>query len=175
MRLFIAIDFGKASEFFKEVQSRLDLTAARLTLTKSYHLTIKFLGEVDETNVNIIKERLSNIKFAPFFVRLANLGVFPSQSHIRVIWLGFEDDSKLKELQEQVEISLKDIFPKDDFKAHITLARVKEIIDKQKLRENLRSMPFEKKDLEINEFKLMKSTLLSTGPVYEEVTSFRGN
>lgn len=173
MRVFIAIDFEQWRELFEGLQKRLDRNSAKMTLTRSFHLTLKFLDEVDEKQVKEITERLSKVKFAPFDVTLNSVGVFPKPSSIRVIWAGFEDEGKISELQEKVDEALVDLFPGEDFKAHITLARVKEVIDKDALKKNLESVKVEKRNLLVKEFKLIKSTLLPTGPVYEEIGTFK--
>ena len=67
------------------------------------------------------------------------------------------------------------MFPKDDFKSHITLARVRDVIDKEGLKKNLESIKVEKKEFFVREFKLMKSTLLASGSVYEEIERFTAN
>src|SRR3989344_6502305 len=129
MRLFIAIDFDDKS-YFKEMQDQIPTDTAKLNLTGSYHLTLKFLGEVEDNKADMIKERLGKIKVEPFSVSTGKVGFFPSESHINVIWVGFKDNNKIIHLQEQVENSLMDLFKKEDrFHPHITLARVKFVKD----------------------------------------------
>lgn len=173
MRLFIAIEFDDR-EFFKSLQDKIDKRLAKMTLAKSYHLTLKFLGEVDEKKAALIIEKLNSIKFTPFSVTLAHLGVFPSPSHINVIWAGFEKDEKIKELQKLIDGVIDGLFLKEsDFKAHITLARVKLAYDKEGLKKNIQNIKVEKKEFKVNEFKLIKSTLTGEGPVYEEMAVFK--
>jgi 2'-5' RNA ligase len=175
MRLFIAIDFEEGKELFLDLQRKIDKNSARLSLTKTFHLTLKFLGEVDEKRIDDIKNRLSSISFSPFTVKLDSMGVFPNENYIRVIWVGFENGEKIRELQKLVENSLLGMFPREDFKAHITLARVKDVMNKEQLRKNIENIKVEKKEFLVKEFKLMKSTLLPEGPVYEELEKFRAN
>ena len=173
MRLFIALDFEEGKDFFKEIQSKIDRNLAKMTLTKTYHLTLKFLGEVDESKVNDIVNMLNQIKFSPFSVKLNSIGVFPNVNYIRVIWSGFEKEGEIFELQQQVDNTLLDLFPKEkEFKAHITLARIRYVEDKENLKKNIENIKLEKKELFVKEFKLIKSNLTPEGPVYEEISKF---
>jgi len=157
MRLFIAIEF--MDDFFKELQNKIQNPALRLT--KSYHLTLKFLGETD--NLDEIKEKLSKVKFPKFNVVCDKIGLFPNEKAIRIIWVGLEDNSKINDLQKEVESSLLDLFPKDNrFHPHITFARVKKPIKFEKI-------DISKKEFNVNSFKLIKSTLTPEGPVYEDI------
>ena len=119
--------------------------------------------------------KLNAIKFSPFSLTLDKLGVFPSESYVRVIWAGVKPHDKIKELQKNVEEALKEFnFKKDfDFHPHITLARVKFVNDKEKFAKNLKDIKVEEKTIDINDFRLVKSTLMRTGPVYEDVEIFR--
>lgn len=172
MRLFIAIDFDDKS-YFKEMQDQIPTDTAKLNLTGSYHLTLKFLGEVEDNKADMIKERLGKIKVEPFSVSTGNVGFFPSESHINVIWVGFKDNNKIIHLQEQVENSLMDLFKKEDrFHPHITLARVKFVKDKEKFLDILKNIKIREKTFEIKNIKLIKSTLKPEGPVYEDLGVF---
>ena len=100
MRLFIAIDFDN-EEYFKELQEQLKSDNTKATFPKSFHLTLKFLGETEKQE-EIIKA-LSQIKFKEIKLKTTDIGVFPNEDYIRVIWLGLEDHKELKQLQEDIE------------------------------------------------------------------------
>lgn len=170
MRTFIATDFGELRDFFVGLQSLLEGNA-KVTLTKTFHLTYKFLGEVPDSQIEKIKAALQNIAFQPFKVTLSHLGVFPSEDYIRVVWVGFEDNNKINELQKAIDNSLT--FPKDKrFHPHITLGRVKFVEDKKAFIDNMKKIHVEKKEFEVKNFKLIKSTLTPEGPVYEDLAIF---
>lgn len=172
MRLFIAIDFNNLKDCFIHLQSLLPKNA-KLSYTKAFHLTLKFLGEVQPNNADGIINILKNIKFRHFHVFLDSIGVFPSENYIRVVWVGLEPEDKILELQRSIDESLKDLFKKErDFKAHITLARVKYPEDKKLFVEQLKKIKAENKEIEVNQFKLIKSTLNPKGPIYEDLAIF---
>jgi len=175
MRLFIALEFEELSDYFKELQEKIP--KAKSTFPKKFHLTLKFLGEVDEKKVEEIKERLSKIDFDSFKVKLGGTGVFPNEKFVRVVWAGVEDGEKITELQQKIEKSLEGLFKKDTrFHPHITLARIKFIENdkKEEFIQGVKAIQVEPKETEIKNFKLVKSTLTPEGPVYEDLGVYGG-
>lgn len=174
MRVFIALETPKEvhDELIKLQKGFFPLIKG--SFTKEFHLTLKFLGEVQEGKIKEIKGQLSEIKFNPFNLSLDVLGVFPNQDYIRVLWVGLKPKDKVLELQQKIEMSLNEIgFSKDkSFSSHITLARVKFVDNKQKLKEELTEKPNEI-SFDVNEFKLIKSTLTSQGPIYETIETYK--
>ena len=172
MRLFIAIDFNELKLYFKELQKLLPKNA-KLSLTKSFHLTLKFLGEVQPNKVDEIVGILNKIKFETFSVFLDSICIFPNEDYIRVIWIGLNPEKKVMKLQKQIDESLKNLFKKEKgFKAHITLAKVRYLEDKKTFVEQIKNIKVENKKIEINDFRLVKSVLTQQGPVYEDLEVF---
>ena len=171
MRLFIAIDLDQ-EDYFKKIQEQIPV--AKAAYPKSFHLTLKFLGETDKKEEII--QKLEKIKFKPFKLETTHIGVFPSENYIKVVWIGLEENKVLMKLQEDVEKALAEFnFKKDfDFHPHITLARIKFIKQEEKhdFVEKLKQIKFEKKEFEVKEFKLIKSELTREGPVYTDVEIF---
>ncbi len=177
MRCFIAFEIPEeAKQAFAQAQSQLDINNGKLKLTKDFHLTLKFLGEIDENKAEELKSKLNEIKFNPFETSLTDIGFFPDENYIRVIWIGLNDrENKIKDLQKQIDEKLNEIGFKEDkrFHPHITLARVKFTKDKENLLKNLKQIKFNKKPFKVNEFKLKKSTLTQEGPLYEDMAVFK--
>ena len=175
MRLFIAIGVSEeAYDYFLELQKQIDCDLAKVVFTKTFHLTLKFLGDVDEAKKDKIVELLKKAKSDPFTAGLSNIGVFPDENYIRVVWLGLEPKRKIIELQQKIDNALAGIFPMDKrFHPHITLGRVKFVKDKKKFVEILKEIKVEKKSFEISDFKLIKSTLTPEGAVYEVLNEFK--
>ena len=168
MRLFIAFDVSKeAKEHILAVQKQL--TGAKLTLTKSFHLTLKFLGEVTPAKTEEIKNKLKTVQFKPFTARLKGTGVFPNENFIRVVWLGIEPSDAICELQKKIEEALGGEKEKD-FKPHITLARVKS--SDQQFADKIKKLKIEPVSFEVKEFKLIESKLETEGPVYTDVEKY---
>jgi len=175
MRLFIAFDISdEAKEELLKAQSELKKADAKLTLAKEFHLTLKFLGEVEDKKVDEIKDRLSKVRFEQFDAELDGTGVFPTEDYIRVVWVGLEPKDKITTLQQKIEEALLGMFLKDTrFHPHLTLARVKFVKDKKGFIEKLKKIKMEKKAFSLSIFKLIKSTLTPKGPVYEVLEEFK--
>ena len=172
MRLFIAIDFNELKDYFSELQKLLPLNA-KLSLTKDFHLTLKFLGEIQPNDIENIILVLKNVKFQKFEVFLDSIGIFPTENYIRVVWVGLNPEEKVIELQDHIEKSLEKTFRKEkDFKAHITLARVREHENKKSFVEHVKKIKVESRKIEVKDFRLVRSTLTSQGPVYEDLAVF---
>jgi RNA 2',3'-cyclic 3'-phosphodiesterase len=175
MRCFIAFELPKEiKDYLFEIENKIHDNNAKIHFVakKNLHLTLKFLGEVDEDLLKTIKERLSKIKFKSFKVRLDKIGVFPNENYIKVIWVGLNPKEKVIELQQLIDSELLDLFGKDqEFSAHLTLGRVKFIKDKNKFLEKLK-IEIEEKEFLVEEFKLMKSELSKDGPNYFEIEKY---
>ncbi len=176
MRLFLAIFLPKEIlDYLSKVQNKLkkDLPAKiNWVSKKNLHFSLKFLGNVDEKNIKSIKERINKIEFLSFKIRLDKIGVFPNENFIRVIWAGLKS-KELNDLQKLIDYELLDLFPKEqEFVAHLTLGRVKNIQDKEKFKKNFK-INVEEKEFEVNEFCLVKSELHKEGPKYEVLERFK--
>ena len=170
MRLFIGIFLsGEILDYLYEVQNKLKKSLpAKITWVhkKILHLSLKFLGEVNENKIDEIKEKLNKIK-------LDKIGVFPNENYIRVVWVGLNPKEEVIELQQKIDSELLTLFSKDQrFSAHMTFGRVKFIKDKEEFKKNLK-IDIEEKEFEFNEFCLVKSELSKDGPKYEILERFK--
>lgn len=174
MRLFIAIDFEKENEYLKSLQEKLHFQNSKLAFPKTFHLTLKFLGEVAAENAEKIKESLSSIKAKKFHTFLDFIGAFPSESCIRIVWVGLNPKGSTLQLQKSIDTALAPLFKKEkDFKAHITLARVKFVENKRNFVKMLKTIKVEKRKMEVNEFLLVQSELKPAGPIYTTIAKFQ--
>ena len=95
MRLFVAVDVSKeVKDILSRVSQNLICENIFGRIVKSFHITLKFIGESDK--VDEIKKRLREIKFSSFKLKLGDIGVFPSPSKPRVVWVGIKDDEELQ-------------------------------------------------------------------------------
>ena len=137
MRLFIAIELPKeVKDYLFSIKDNFNKDLAKINwVAKSkIHLTLKFLGNVDDKIIPKINEKLKEIKFDAFELELDDFGAFPTENYIRVLWVGVKNFNKVIELQQDVEEKIRNYFEKDkEFSAHITIGRVKTIKDKNTL------------------------------------------
>ena len=173
MRLFVAIDFEELSGYFRQLQEQIP--EVKVTKPKKFHLTLKFLGEVSDDKVDDAREKLKSVKFSPFKLKLGGTGVFPNEKFIKVLWVGMEDGEKVNALQRDIEAALEGMFEKDSkFHPHVTLARIKfiESDKKEDFVKAVKAIKIEPKEVEVKNFKLVKSTLTKQGPEYEDLEVF---
>jgi 2'-5' RNA ligase len=174
MRLFIAVEVPEGiKRILKSVQEKLKLDG-RMTKTKEFHLTLKFLGEVPEQKLDDIKQSLGKISFDPFKARLSDIGAFPTKNNPRVVWAGLEPHQTINALQQQVDDTMTNIgFEKDNrFHPHLTLSRIKFCNNRKEFADLLDNIRIEQAEFDIKEFKLIKSTLTPQGPVYDVLALF---
>jgi 2'-5' RNA ligase len=174
MRCFVAVELPpELRDGIERVQKEVALPGLRLVKPEQVHLTLKFLGEVQEAKIDAVARALLSVRAAPFQARLAGLGAFPGRS-IRVVWLGLQGD--FGALHAQVERALVPLgFPREarDFSPHITVGRVKTPEISSLLAPKLAHLsdvdlgPFY-----VDRFFLKKSTLTPGGPIYENLAEF---
>jgi len=133
VRAFIAIDLDREiKEALLALVRGLKATRAdvRWVAAAGMHLTLKFLGPIDEGRVVRVKDVLTKVasRHRPFPLELRGTGAFPGERSPRVLWVGFADEPVLAALQADLEASLEpDGFEREerDFRPHLTLGRVK--------------------------------------------------
>ncbi len=173
MRLFIAFDVSKeVEEHLADVQKKLDANYAKLAFTNYFHLTLKFLGDVPEDKIPKITETLETVKAEKFSLTLDSLGFFNDENYITVVWVGIKKNEIVNTFQEEVESALLHYFPRGKFHPHITLARVKYVLEKEKFVSLVKSVNVNQINFLVDKFVLYKSTLTRDGPAYEIVKEF---
>lgn len=147
------------------------------------HLTLKFLGNVEESAVEAIGDALRSAveSVSPFALRPAGCGAFPSLREMRVIWVGVQGELEpLKGLHRRVEEALERLgFPKENrpFRAHLTLGRVKGRRQLKALQEALTARhSYQGVIFDVSEVVLYKSDLKPDGAQYTPLKRlpFRG-
>ena len=126
-RLFVAIDLPEAQ---RQALARLSRRDADFHWVNSqqYHLTLRFLGEVEEPMVEKIQSALETVRVEPFILPLEGVGFFPPRPPANVIWVGVGNGHpRLHQLRQQLDDAiLRTGLPLDvrTFHPHVTIARV---------------------------------------------------
>ncbi len=168
MRLFIAFDVD--SEEVERLRKIFSISGVKLA--EGNHLTLKFLGDVDEALVPKIQEALRPVRFERIDVRLDGLGTFPNTNFIRVVWVGLKPEEKILELKKKIDEALLHYFPEDkDFKVHVTIGRVKDISVKDTVLRKLKERVKPEK-ITLDSFKLYRSELERKGPNYSAIEEY---
>jgi 2'-5' RNA ligase len=173
VRAFVALELsGDMRERLAKSQDLLRGSTSRLTFVDPaiIHITLKFLGEVDERKIPPVKEALNTIRVEPFSVT-GRMLTTNDPRRPRTVWCTIEDNGQSRELFRRVE----DVFQPlglaretRPFTPHATVARVKHADPSlfrqlELLKETLYGSCM------ISGMKLKKSTLTGHGPVYEDL------
>ena len=191
MRAFIAIPCqdelkDKILNFQDQIKN---FGKIKLVEKENIHLTLKFLGDVDENKIKDIIEILNSISNnknnknnnknnKKFEINLCGIGAFPDENYIKILWVGVSSGSEeISSLQQQIDEQLKILnFKKEKkFHPHFTIARVKFLNSRNK--GELQRVLKENSDTDFGEFEvcgfqLMKSELTSSGPIYSVIKFF---
>jgi 2'-5' RNA ligase len=191
MRLFVALDLddnirSRIARFLEGVQGFAP--GARWVRPDSLHVTLKFIGEQTEAQVEI-KRALAGIEADRLVIKLGGYGFFPDARAPRVFWIGIDGGSRLTSLAETVDSKLVLLqIPKEEhaYSPHLTLARSagasgsprQQKRDRanrsfQRLQEKLAALPApEFGTMTAREFFLYRSQLSPGGSKYTKLAGF---
>jgi len=133
MRAFIAIELDRPiKEALIGLIRELRATRAdvRWAAPSGMHLTLKFLGPIDEGQVLRVKDVMVRTtgRYKAFPLKLEGTGAFPGEQNPRVLWVGIVAAAELTALQADLDTALEaEGFQRErrDFRPHLTLGRVK--------------------------------------------------
>jgi 2'-5' RNA ligase len=178
MRLFVALDLPAATvQRLEELLDRLrPLARIHWSPPANLHITIKFIGEWPEARVDELKTALAAVEpRVPVAVHVRRVGFFPNPHAPRVFWCGIEAPglAALAAATDHATAALGIPAETRPFSPHLTLARIKERIDLQPLREAIAGLPLlDFGSFEAGCFFLYWSTLRPAGSVYTKLAEF---
>ena len=171
IRTFIALEMPVAvkRQVVSVARHMRHLGQMRWVRPEGVHLTLKFLGDVEENRVADVVLAVQQVasEFQPFALSTAGLGGFPRLESARVLWLGVEGDlGRLRMLQGRIAQRLEDLgFERDrrQFFAHVTVGRARRgpvhVTDENTKKWRAVNFP-------VDRVSVMKSTLRPDGAVY---------
>ena len=174
IRLFIALPLPF------DIRARLaglagGVPGARWVEAEDLHLTLRFIGDVDEGRLPDLDAELLRIEPPDFSLVLDGCGQFGTGRKIHTLWIGAERNEALSRLQAKVEAAVvRAGFPPEPrkFSAHVTLARLKDA-NPERLTRFLagnglfRSVPFP-----VTGFALYQSHLGHGGARYQKIQAY---
>ncbi len=175
LRCFIAIEIPPSvKESVAKIINTLRKfdTDIKWVSSENIHITLKFLGQTDESLINPIKDSLIKklLPYNSFYIRIYGTGCFPGAKHPRVIWVGIEEAEFLKKLQKDIEDEMvKFGFPseKRSYSPHLTIGRVRSqnrIQEFTRILNEFRTHSFG--NFEVKNITLMESKLKPEGAQY---------
>jgi 2'-5' RNA ligase len=137
------------------------------------HLTLKFLGEQPDDRLDEIQGALAAVaaRHRELLMSVGGVGAFPNFRGAKVVWIGVNPNPRLELLHHDVELACARLgFPLDGrpFRPHMTLARIKNSLPEDRLREVSRAAKAMKyrSDFIARSIDLMRSDLTAAGPAY---------
>ncbi|MDF1537435.1 MAG: RNA 2',3'-cyclic phosphodiesterase [Candidatus Thorarchaeota archaeon] len=176
VRVFLSVDIDDDDLLsrIQLLQSQLDSQSARMKLVEreNIHFTWRFIGDTPMKKVNAIYSELNHLELVPFDIVIGGIGSFPSIRRPRIIWVGVKHNTELVvNLKNQTDSLLAKLgykIEKKKFIPHATIARVRAVNNHDGIFENLQSLSDETVGrMSVNGIRMTKSTLTSSGPIYE--------
>lgn len=174
IRTFIAIEIPDSVQTkIAQLQDELKQEREHISWPRAQniHLTLKFLGDVEESLLpDIIKELTSVCTTqTPFDFEIKNLGCFPSFKRARVLWVGIDSPGQqLAGLAKKIEAGLIQFgFSKENrkFNPHLTIGRVRSPLSNNFV-DKIKEISFFGGKITAEEVAAIKSDLKPTGAVY---------
>lgn len=175
MRLFVAIE--PTSDLRQALLAlRCPLPNVRWLPPEQLHLTMAFLGEVAETQLDQLCRRLATVAAPRFDLAFDRTGCFPNPHNPRVLWVGCTHKPLLDQLARdigQAALACGIRLEERPFHPHITVARVQRTATAVDINRFL-EMPHAHKlpSLAVQEFVLYRSNLSKAGAVHTAVRRF---
>jgi 2'-5' RNA ligase len=176
IRLFAAVDLpDSVKDSIRGICG--GLPGARWVDVKQLHLTLRFIGEVDNGLFGSIRASLGEISGSSFSLAVEGTGCFPPKRTPHVLWVGARGNGALSRLAEEIEKTLvlkNGIEPeRRPFSPHITIARFKNPSPAKIAEYMARHRDFRTGTFTVNEFHLYSSTLSPAGAVHRKEASYR--
>lgn len=162
MRVFYAVLFNQETKNYIESMSnaiQAITLKGRFVEKNNYHITLKFIGEVNKGDLPKLKKILdiSTKTIEPFKITLNGLGSFSRDNSI-IPWIDIDTSQDIKAINQHIERHFNDSIRQ--YKPHITIAR------NVTLKQPMESIPFAKHETIINQLALMESTHIKGKLVY---------
>ncbi len=184
LRAFIAIELS--ADIRQAISTQSAVMQARLkgcvrwVPASNIHLTLKFLGDVAPSNVEMLKQSLqAEASQHPVFdLSVSGLGAFPNARHARVIWVGIQAPATLNRIQHAIESACARLgYPAEErpFSPHLTIGRIREQVstsESQAIRTVLETTRVgELGAMRVETVHLFKSDLQPSGAIYTSLHS----
>lgn len=175
IRLFCAIELPEG------LRSRLislggGLPGARWIPEENLHLTLRFIGEVNESSFDDIVAALSTVNSSSFDLAVAGVGHYERARRPTVLWAGVDANPDLIQLHDRIEAALRRAgFKPEDrrYDPHVALARFNDNVSRDRVAAFLRANSlFRAASFRVEYFVLFSSVLGRSGPTYHAEVDF---
>jgi RNA 2',3'-cyclic 3'-phosphodiesterase len=176
-RLFVAL-IPPVTVQTELAEMAVPLAGLRWVPTENIHLTLRFIGEMDDVRTDRFIESLTRVRVEPFVLPVAKTGLFPTRGPAKVLWVGVgSGHTRLYQLRKQVDEALLAVDPglaMPGFHPHFTVARLDGTHEPKALAHFLsQHEAFEAPPFRVKEFHLMASDLRpGRPPAYRTVRTY---
>jgi 2'-5' RNA ligase len=185
IRAFIAIDLSqeiqnRLDEVINKYKSQLLQIPIRWVAALNIHLTLKFLGDVSLSNLNILTDIIQTeiSSHHQFDISVGGSGAFPNIRQPRIIWVGVEAPPELTAIQNGIEATTSRLgYAREEraFSPHLTLGRVSRNASSQDVKSISKALELTKVGFLgatcVEKVQLYRSDLQPTGAVYTQIFS----
>jgi len=167
-RLFVGLDIPDSIR-----ESLFDMTSGipgvRWIPDENYHITLRFIGEVDRHMAEEVHYALSSVSIPAFDLQLSGIGTFEDRKRTKSLWVGVEKSPELIRMQETVERALVKAGMSREtrrFFPHITLGRCRDVAELDIARFIQAHNLYRSPKIPVSEFCLFSSILTADGSHY---------
>lgn len=181
-RIFIAVDISdearrKAAAYMDTLRRAFPMLRVGWERPEKLHLTLKFLGDVNEDRLNEVQNAVREIagKNDLFRMTLGGTGRFPLKGDPRILWLGATDEGQAAVMASRIDSRLSTLGfepQKRGFTPHLTIARLREPRLSEALATRHVGNEFEPVGFEVGEIVIYESKLLPRGSIYTQMAAF---
>lgn len=144
---------------------------------ENLHLTLRFLGDTPESLLPQVEDAISEscVGIAPFKLAIQGAGCFPNKQRPRSFWAGLSNSKSLEILHEEIASRMNELgFEPDEkkFVPHLTVARIKEPIGKERITKAFLSFDLRSAPYQVDHVTLVESSLRQEGPTYTVLKDF---
>ena len=130
IRTFVEIAIPNRNLLKPMLEDLRRVPEVRVSPISQLHITLAFIGDVDERKVKKIIDRIASSVsgFGAFDITIGDTGRFPAKGKPNIVWVGAGPSDRLKALADAVRKGLDDAgvdYDDKPFKAHITIGRCK--------------------------------------------------
>ena len=178
-RTFIAIELpadvrARVAQHIACLRHELPDVRASWSREDNLHLTLKFLGNVSVADIPKVSDAVerSTKSVSPFELTFSDCGSFPQHGRPSVLWIGTQA-SGLQGLYVAIENELAEGgFPRESrpFRAHLTIARLRQSQGARQLAELHKSLGFAPIEFDVSEVVVFKSELLNDGSKHTAIS-----
>jgi 2'-5' RNA ligase len=187
LRAFLASELPSALQDAIQLASagvrlRLGSELVRWVPGHNVHLTLKFLGDVSPSNLELIQDLLAThaSQYQPFDVIVGGFGCYPNARRPRVLWIGLMAPPELASIQRELDAATARLGYSSEertFSPHLTIGRVRQnasAADFQRIRAEVEQLSIgDVGSLRVEAIHLFKSELHPAGSVYTRLFSAR--